>query len=505
MSESSRVRPFFARHRRGLAVVAAAVALPVLVHLGITACTRIEPPTITAPSGEPVERPGGLHVLGSAYARRRGSILEVRLSGSPEAIGWQHARLLYREMVSDESALYGQFEHFVPLRPLRTLLMDLSRISYRHVDRGMSDERRRETAAQALGFSPDPFDGVLPTYHRFVFLQSLYDIALSFERSPLLGCTSFVLGDGAFEGGHTVLARNFDFEAGPVFDEQKTLFLVHEEGAIPYASLAWPGLVGALTGMNAEGLSLVVHGARAREARNEGEPVVHTARELLAHARNVGEAVALLEKKAPMVPHLLMLADAHGDVVIAERAPGEPLFVRRGRGRMALTNHFEGPLADDPKNKAVEARTTTLSRRARLDELLANLPPAAGVERAVEILRDKRGLGGVELPLGDRRAIDAVIATHAVVMDSTTRTLWVSEGPHLVGRFVRFDLWRLLDPRFVPSEEDGLPTLPEDPIRASGAYEAWKKAGSPHAGESAGPGAKQVLGGGRAGPAAEGK
>lgn len=485
-------------------MVGALIALPVLGHLGITASTRIEPPAITVPSGEPVERAGGLRILGPAYARRRGSILEVRLSGRPEAIGWQHSRLLYREMVSDETALYGQFEHFVPVPPLRTLLMDVSRISYRHVDRGMSDERRRETAAQALGFSPDPFDGVLPTYQRFIFLQSLYDIALSFERSPLLGCTSFVLGDGAFEGGHTVLARNFDFEAGPVFDEQKTLFLVHEDGAIPYASLAWPGLVGAVTGMNAEGLSLVVHGARAREARNEGEPVVHTARALLGHARNVNEAVALLEKKTAMVPHLLMMADAHGDVVIAERAPGEPLFVRRGRHKVGLTNHFEGPLASDPKNKAVEARTSTLIRRQRLDELLANLPPGASVERVVEMLREKRGPHDALLPLGDRRAIDALIATHAVVMDSTTRTMWVSEGPHLVGHFVRFDLWRLLDPRFVPSEEEGLPTLPEDPIRASGAYDAWLAAGSPHGGEHGESSAKHVLEGPRGARAAEG-
>jgi hypothetical protein len=479
-----------ARRRRAIAGVGIVLGLPVLAHLGVVAGTRIDPPAITAPGGEPEQHAGGLATLGKAYARKRGAIHEVRLSGSPEAIGWQHARLLHRQMVDDEAALYAEFERYVPLAPVRTLLMDISRVGYRHVDRNLSDAMRREVAAEALGFAPDPFASVLPTYHRFVFLQSLYDIALSFEHSPLLGCTSFVLGDGAAEGGHTLLARNFDFEAGPIFDEQKTVFLVHEEGAIPYASVAWPGFVGAVTGMNAEGLALVVHGGRAREATNVGEPVVHTARALLAKARSVDEAVALLGERRPMVPHLLLLADAHGDAAIAERVPGEPLFVRRGRGKVPLTNHFEGPLEPDPKNQAVRARTSTVSRRARLDELLANLPPGASVERAVEILRDKRAVGGAELALGDRRAIDALIATHGVVMDTTTRTLWVSEGPHLVGRFVRFDLWKLLDPRFTPGEGDGAAGLPEDPIRASGAYAAWVAAGSPHTGEHGEPAAR---------------
>jgi hypothetical protein len=33
-----------------------------------------------------------------------------------------------------------------------------------------------------------------------------------------------------------------------------------------------------------------------------------------------------------------------------------------------------------------------------------------------------------------------LIAAHGVVFDTTSRTLWVSEAPHLLGRFVAFDL-----------------------------------------------------------------
>lgn len=472
-----------ARKRRWVWTIGILLVIPIIVHIVVLFSTSIEPPRIAPVSGEPTNSDNGLRMFESSYARRRGGILEVRLQGTPEEIGYRQARLLYPEMVANEGTLQDQFRHHVPLPPLRWLLMDLSRVEFRHVDQGMSDLRRREIAAEARGFSPDPFSDLLPSYHRFVFLHSLYDIALSFEHSPLIGCTSFALGDGAFEKGHVVLARNFDFEAGSIFDTGKAVFLVHEQDAIPYASVAWPGLIGALTGMNAQGLGLVVHGARARTPRSIGEPVVHTTRDLLAHARTTAEAIEIIRTRPAMVSHLLMIVDVSGDVAIVERAPGEPIHVRRGRGKVPLTNHFEGPLATDPANRRVETVTSTRPRRMRLDELLEKLPPASNVESTVAILRDKKSVGEVDMPLGHRRTIDAIIATHAVVMDATERVLWVSEGPHLLGRFIRFDLARLLDPKYQPQDEP-LVTLPEDPIWHSPAFDAWKQAGEQHVGEN---------------------
>ncbi len=41
-----------------------------------------------------------------------------------------------------------------------------------------------------------------------------------------------------------------------------------------------------------------------------------------------------------------------------------------------------------------------------------------------------------------------------------TKTLWVSEAPHLLGRFVAFDLPRMLADDYVPSAVPALPSLP---------------------------------------------
>jgi hypothetical protein len=439
-----------------IAGVAAATVLALSAHPTIVFTTRMLPPQITVPSEAATVDPGDgdLSWVGPDYARHRGKIWEVALSGSPEQIGAHQVSLLRTEMLANEAELWTQLETLVPSSLARMLLFDVARIRFRRIDQLMSEPHRREIAAAASTFVPDPWTARIPSYQRMVYLHSLYDVSLSFEHSPLLGCTSFTLTGGAAENGHTFLARAFDFEAGRLFDEHKAVFLVREKGKLPYASVAWPGLVGVVTGMNDAGVALVVHGGRAREAKSSGEPLVHTMRDVLAEARTTHQALDLLRAREPMVSHIVMVADRNGDTAVMERAPGEEPFVRREKGKMALTNHFQGPLAGDAANREVEQSTSTLERRARLDELLARLRPGARVEDAIAILRDKRGVGDVPLAAGDRRAIDASIATHGVVMDATAGVIWVSEGPHLRGRFIRFDIGRLLSPGYDPRTEN---------------------------------------------------
>jgi hypothetical protein len=94
---------------------------------------------------------------------------------------------------------------------------------------------------------------------------------------------------------------------------------------------------------------------------------------------------------------------------------------------------------------------------------------------AVRLLRDRRGASGQPLELGDRRAIDALIATHGVVFDTTSRTLWVSESPHLLGRFVAFHVPHHLADSYDPASPIVLPSIPEDPLLSSGQYATFAR------------------------------
>lgn len=468
------------RKRRGCLLRTAILLIGVtfalgLAHFTVGQVTAIQPPSVSVPREEPVVVSRDLAVLGWSYFLRRNPLLEFGLRGSPEELGWSHARLAQEEMAYDEGVLWGEFQSHVPTLLARTLLLDLAQIRYRHVDQGVMADRRRELAAQASGFASDPFSSIFPTYQRLVFLNSLYDIALSFEHSPLVGCTSLVMDGVTEEGPTTLLARAFDFEID-VFDERKAVFLVQETGSIPFASVAWPGMVGVVSGMNAEGVALVVHGARAGDTHSVGEPVLHSLRRVLSTARTTKDALRELAASDPMVSHLVILTDAEGDSVVVERVPGQPQHVRKLPLRAAVANHLEGPWAGHPKNQTVLKATTTVPRRERGDELMAALHSPATVADAVRMLRDRRGAGNTELPLGDRRAIDALIATHGVVMDTRHRVLWVSESPHLLGRFVAFDLRVMLRPDYQPQSSVELKSLPADPFLTSGEYEKWRTA-----------------------------
>jgi len=477
------------RHKKKFIALAALLALVPAAHGVVRLGTAISPPPLgaTPASDAPIEETRrddhGIQRIGHSYARMRDGVREVYLEGDPETIGRHHARLLRDRMIANETDLWNDFSHAIPFAPARSLLMDIGRVRYRHVDLGMPDARRRELAAEAAAFAPEPFSGTMPTYQRLVFLHALYDIALSFEHSPLIGCSTFALGPSRTENQHALLARAFDFEAGDAFDRDKAVFFVRSPGAIPFASVAWPGLIGVMSGMNLEGVTIVVHGGRAREPRTSGIPVVFSLREVLERAHDTDEAVAILREQAVMVSHILMVTDAHGHAAVVERAPGEPAMLRElnDPDRVALTNHFESSLKDDPRDRTVRETTSTLARRSRLDEMLGAIGPGGGnVDRMVSMLRDHRcaaDLAGA-CELGDRRTIDALIATHGIVADATDRVLWVSKGPHLSGRFVRFDLRTIFAEGHDPSRDSEPETLPEDPILHDGRYEA----GRAHAG-----------------------
>lgn len=430
------------RHKKKLIALAVILFLPLVLHLLIGLTTNVAPPPVTA-TRLSMEEKDGVRRAGRGWAAMRG-VRIVHLRGTPEEIGAQHTSLLHDRMVANEAVLWDAFTEIVPFSPARALMFDIGRVQYRDVSKNFPDARARELAAEARAFDPDPYASRVPTYQRLSMLHALYDISLSFEHSPLLGCTSFVLtGDP----GHVVFARAFDFEAAEVFDRDKAVFIVHEDGKLPFASVAWPGLVGVVTGMNSEGVAMSAHGGRAREPVTTGLPMAFSLREALSTAHGADEAAKLLSAQDVMVSSIVFVADAKGRSLVVERAPGVAAHVRPAA---VVTNHFEGPLASDPKNARVRATTSTVARRARMDELLAEKPKAE-VTTAVAMLRDHECAGGESCLLGDRRTIDAFIATHGVVADLATKTLWVSEGPQLSGRFVK------VDPSLLVQRPDGTP------------------------------------------------
>ena len=196
-----------------------------------------------------------------------------------------------------------------------------------------------------------------------------------------------------------------------------------------------------------------------------------------------------------MVPDFYLVGDGKtGESAVIERTPRR-LEVRRSTrtdGTILLANHALAPsFAADAENDRLKRYLTSGARYRRMEELVKHWRGQIDPKKALEILRDKRGAGNVELGLGNRNALDAIIATHSVVVDATSLTIWVSTGPHLLGKYVGYDLRKEL----LGQAEAEPPDLPDDPIAQSDEFRAVR-AGPQRAGR--GQSAQEARSGARA-------
>ncbi len=461
---------------RSVIIVGGLASALCLCHVLIVQLCALHPPKIQDQPGEIRIQSPTLRLYGTSYVSEADGVTEVRLEGNSAQIGWASGKLLREDILETEGHLFKQLERYVPKPWARAVLLDWARIRYSHLDENLDSNNREELASLGASLAPDPFASFMPAYQRLVYLSGLYDISLSFERAPLVGCTTFLVRGLSSENGHSYLARNFDFEVDEIFDQRKVVHLMVESGTIPFASVAWPGLPGVVSGMNAEGLALVVHGGRAGSFDVSGEPVLQTMRYVMGHARSARDALEILRQKKPMVSHIVILTDPTTQSLVIERVPRQSVYVYRVPDRAVITNHFVGPAADDPRNIRVREETTTLYRQQRGQQVLSRIKRPLTTLDLLALLRERRGINDMELPLGDRRAIGALIAAHGVIFDTTALKMWVSAPPHLLGQFIEFDLKKLLGPDPDPQASVGQRHfLPVDPLFASGQYEEWKK------------------------------
>ncbi|WP_337251581.1 hypothetical protein [Maribacter halichondriae] len=74
-----------------------------------------------------------------------------------------------------------------------------------------------------------------------------------------------------------------------------------------------------------------------------------------------------------------------------------------------------------------------------MEELLEESPKVTP-EIAVDILRNKEGLGDTEIGYGNEKALNQLLAHHGIVFKPEDLMVWVSSNPYQLGEFVAYDL-----------------------------------------------------------------
>ena len=215
-----------ARHKNKLiALGLVVIAAPLVAHFTVAATTGmwLPPSRRRRDDGrarrDPLRRPRLLDACARACARRTS---RARPSSSASA-----TCACFGDRMNDGRGLRSGAASSTSSRSRSraTLIMDISRVRTGTSRTTCPRRGARELAAAAQALRPIRTRHSMPTYQRVVFLHSVYDISLSFEHSPLIGCSAFALGPPWTKDGHVLVGRAFDMEIGDVFDTDKVVYL----------------------------------------------------------------------------------------------------------------------------------------------------------------------------------------------------------------------------------------------------------------------------------------
>jgi hypothetical protein len=406
--------------------------------------------------------------LGKSWTGEREGLRVVYLKGSPLEIGFADGTLMQEKMHTLETEFMQMIHGYVPQHWLMELLKNYVIYRNRHLSDFVPADYRLEIYGTTLG-CPDihPEEGNF--YNRLLNYHAAHDVSYMMIDNPLItraGCTAFGAWGDATENRHLITGRNFDWEAAEVFSRDRVVEMCEPDGGIPFISVSWAGMAGVVSGMNRAGVSVTVNGAPSALPSEIGTPVAMVARDILQHAHNLDESLKIMRDAKVFVSTIWLVGSrADGKFVVVEKTPAV-MNVREPAGdSIVCPNHFESAgLKATARNTNYMAEATSVSREARLQELLRQFHGGISATQTVDFLRDRKLPGGIFAGDGHRGSLNAFIATHATVMDLTAGIFWAASPPNQLGKFVAFD---------VNDFSHELPelTIPADETIASGEYD----------------------------------
>ncbi|HTM46635.1 MAG TPA: C45 family peptidase, partial [Polyangiaceae bacterium] len=380
--------------------------------------------------------PFGIHQL----------VLQGSAFGRGKLAGEHTAALLQRQ----ESELVGQLETLIPSPSALQLLILSSIVWFQGLDRYFEPWATSEMWGVSLS-APHRFDYLADPFTRQIAYHGLHEVGqIMVDRGfEDMGCTVVALP----WGGNWILGRNFDFEGGRIFDEEKIVKWVFPQDGNAYVSITWAGMVGVVTGVNERGLYLSLNAAGSDDFRRIGTPSTLVVLKALQFSHSAEEALHIIEESTVFITDFYVLLDAQtGRLFRIEKSPLHTV-VSEEHAPTAIANHLiSSQWAHDETNTFRSNELTSAVRRSRGLSLVNQLSRSAAgqedeathdrvLDGLLAIVRDK-GVdeGGQPLVLGNRRAIDALIATHSVLYDPLAHVLYVSQGPSVSGAFTGLDL-----------------------------------------------------------------
>ncbi len=378
---------------------------------------------------------------GNYLTKNKQQLWELYIKGNPLQLGYNNGALTQDLMQKQEEIFFSKVAGFVPSKFKQNLLRNF----LKWYNRKMYLNIREDFQAELFGlsqYSSDKYDYIAPKFRRAMYLHGAHDIGHAMQDLMVVGCTSLAVWNENTEDGDLLIGRNFDFSVGEDFSKNKLIEFVEPENGIPYLSVSWPGMIGVVSGMNKEGITVTINAGKSKIPLTAKTPISLVTREILQFAATIDEAIAIAKKIKVFVSESILVGSANDkNAVIIEVSPHNfGVYSVENSAKIFCTNHFQSEAyKDDKRNQKHIVESHSEYRYEKLQELLQE-NKKLNPEKMATLLRDQSSLKKKSIGFGNEKAINQLLAHHAVIFSPQKKLVWVSSNPYQLGEFVCYDL-----------------------------------------------------------------
>lgn len=420
------------------------VLLIVALIIYVVSVSHIDPPEIADKRALELQRTQigtGCYTIGNNWFRKSNSgLYELYVEGAPFERGVIYGKLSEELVKRQEDIFVDQIRRMIPSQSYLRFLKYFVGWFNRHLADNIAEENKEEIYGISFSAS-DRYDFAGSNYERILNYHAAHDIGHALQNMMLVGCSSFATWNDRSADSNLIIGRNFDFYVGDQFAEDKIVAFYHPDKGHRFMMVTWAGFTGVTSGMNEKGLTVTINADKSEIPTGSATPVSLVAREILQYAGNIQEAWAIAQRRKMFVSESFLIGSAADNrAAVIEKTPDGMDMYDPNRNFITCTNHFQGDtLSRLASNLQQVKESASAYRYRRLSELLERNGPNT-VHKTVNILRDRYGLQQKNIGMGNEKALNQLIAHHAVVFEPKKRLVWVSTAPWQLGKFVAYDL-----------------------------------------------------------------
>ena len=433
--------------KRVLYVTGAFLLLLLIGVIYLVQVTKIDPPHPKDMSSLQLKREepskGFFTIKNNWFRKSASGLYELYVEGDAFERGVINGKLSKELVIRQEDHFAEQISKMVPSAFTRQYLKYIIGWFNRNLDKNITEEYKEEIYGISESAS-EKYQYLGSNYQRILNYHAAHDIGHALQSMALVGCTSFGTWDDKSQDSTMIIGRNFDFYVGDKFAADKIVAFFNPQQGHKFVTITWGGFVGAVSGMNDQGLTVTINAAKSDYPLGSATPVSLVTREILQYAKNIKEAIAIARSRKMFVSESFLVGSAADKkAVIIEKTPSDLDVYDPHKDFIVCTNHFQSNgLGKSKKNIEQINESASPYRYERLMELLG----ANGkntVQKTVNILRDQKGLHNADIGMGNEKAINQLIAHHSVVFEPQKLLMWVSTSPWQLGKYVAYDLKKI--------------------------------------------------------------